>query len=99
MEVFRLPVAIRESFTQNENRIREKYLQTVCDLELNDLKNFNKHEYKEIMFKEMRKAIDPSVSDDIIKIHCHYVFNALNNECLRELGLRSKNHQHYRFGK
>lgn len=80
--MLKLPNKIRQIFMDSEKRVKEKYLDIIQNMSVEELQRFNKFSYRDVMFSEMRYCIDQSVADDIIKNHCHYMSNALNNESI-----------------
>ena len=90
MEILRLPLEIQQVFNEAEKSIKEKYLDVVRKLPNEELKNFRKANYRDIMIEEMKEEFNGIVSEDIIKSSCHYMSNALNNESTRQFGQRKR---------
>ena len=86
---FRLSPEEQSNATAVETRIKEKYMERIQSLMLTELKAFNKHRYKEMMIQEMKEAL-PTFSDIVINTQCHYISNALNNECMRLVSERRR---------
>jgi hypothetical protein len=76
-----------------EKSIKEKYLDVVRKLPNEELKNFRKAKYRDIMIEEMKEELNGIVSEDIIKSSCHYMSNAPNNESIRQFGQRKRQKQ------
>ena len=90
MEILRLPLEIQQVFNEAEKSIKEKYLDVVRKLPNEELKNFRKANYRDIMIEEMKEELNGIVSEDIIKSSCHYMSNALNNESIRQFSQRKR---------
>ena len=73
-----------------ENRIKEKYLEIVRNLAIDELAKFNKFKYRDQMYDELRECVDKSIPDETIKTECHYMSNALNNESQNQLGRKRR---------
>lgn len=82
MEVLKLSLESQQVFNEAEKSIKEKYLEVVRNLPNEELKNFRKANYRDIMIEEMKEVLNGIVSEDIIKSTCHYMSNALNNESI-----------------
>lgn len=90
MNVLKLPTDVRNNYMECENRIKEKYLEIVRNLAIDELAKFSKFKYRDKMYDELRECVDKSIPDETIKTQCQYMSNALNNESQNQLGRKRR---------
>ncbi|MES9879881.1 MAG: hypothetical protein ABW185_03270 [Sedimenticola sp.] len=87
-DLSRMPPELATAFQSIEDNLREKYISVVRGLSLQELKSFNKCDYKRVIQSEIIELTD-AVSDDIVENAAHYMSNALNNEAQRAYHAKS----------
>ena len=61
-----------------ERELKEKFLDEIASLDIDQLKKFSKWQYVKRLEGEMQSLM-PLFPHDKIKTSCHYIGNALNN--------------------
>ena len=93
MDPNKLPPSIREHFIKCETQLRNKYIDLLKTLTLEELNAFDKSTYKALVVHDFMELM-PDCKRSDIETSAHYISNALNNAVseqrgLRRLGIRS----------
>ena len=79
MDPNKIPLEIRETFLKHEEELRNKYVDLLESLPLQELISFDKNKYKTIISKEFKKLM-PECDQSLIKSAAHFISNTLNND-------------------
>ena len=79
MDPSKLPVDIRETFLKHEEHLRNKYVDMLDSLPLEELNPFDKNKYESMVIKEFKKLI-PECDVSLIKSAARFISNKLNND-------------------
>lgn len=82
----------KDRLNEVENEMKEKYIEIVRSLSLDELTTFNKFHYKNLVAEEMAHKL-PEENMKTIQDTAHYISNALNNEAQAQRGQKRKENQ------
>ena len=65
-------------YIEAETNIRKTHLEITKTMSNTKLKALKKHEYRDLMKKEMYDMV-PQLTETVVHTACHYISNAVNN--------------------
>lgn len=80
---------VKKRLQEIDVSLREKYMEIIQSLSLDELKCFNKYNYKEMVKSDIVELL-PEADDKVIDGSAHYISNTLNNEAQRQRTIKSK---------
>ena len=65
-------------YLEAKKNIRKTHLEITKTMSITELKALKKHEYRDLMKKEMYDMV-PQLTETVVHIACHYISNAVSN--------------------
>ena len=80
----------KDQIDKIDESLREKYLEIVQSLSIDELKRFNKDRYKKLVISDMQDLLS-GADKSTVEYTAHYISNMLNNEAERQRGYKQAN--------